>query len=306
MEFLVGDAAYRSEDFSRELLFQWGLHPVFPETSFSTARHGHLASTKGVPTCNCRLGKKAAKAPMRLEALTEYWDPAKRAKEGLDRGEWAPENGRLRWVCARTGSGGCGLRTYTKLTDDPRMHTVLPHAGPGSRAAMRKALLLRRNTVESVFAGLQYLGLGGTHDMRPKWADDYEHWWMVGLALLSMTAKRTAHLTRLYEYAEAEAKRLRVLSVPTLAKPNVGPGSWALETARAAREEWSEPVEAPDSWPVGGAEAEYRYFADHHELTEDELAAHRAIRRRKRAKAAAAKSAKEAATTGVSKGAEAA
>jgi hypothetical protein len=69
---------------------------------------------------------------------------------------------RLRWVCPnskpsrRSGSGIC-KGVETKPHDDPRLYTFLPRGGSHRHAALRTALLLRRNGVESINASLKNL-----------------------------------------------------------------------------------------------------------------------------------------------------
>lgn len=60
---------------------------------------------------------------------------------------------------------------------------------------MRSALLMRRNSVESVFSSLKNRGVGGKGQQRLKLIGDAAADWIMSLAALHLTAARLAHAT---------------------------------------------------------------------------------------------------------------
>lgn len=237
LEILVGDGLYHNDvEFLRELIFELGVQPCFPDTAGKYRADLEHVKTKGVPGCGC--GEL-----MKLKDVDPLLNAKSRAKKGMARGQMAPTGARLRWVCER----GLCKPTYTRPFDDPRLYTYLPRAGDHPRAALRSALLHRRNAVESYFARLHALGLGGKAN-RPAWAKDHEVDWLLGMGIVSLTARRLAHETGLYAAAEGEAEALGLMDQPSHAVPAPGPSEEELAAAQRDREGRLGPVSAPQTW----------------------------------------------------------
>lgn len=240
LETLVGDGLYHNDiDFLRELIFTWGVQPCFPDNSGAYRKDLEHLATKGVPECACG-------DLMKLKDVDPLLTAKSRAKKGIPRGQGSPTGARLRWQCP---NGLCGP-SYTRPFDDPRLYSYLPRAGDHPRAALRSALLLRRNAVESYFARLHSLGLGGK-GQRPAWAKDQEMDWLLGSGIVSLTARRLAHETGLYDLAEAEARRLRLLDQPSEVVPAPGPSELELARTRRERDRRLGPPEPPRTWASG-------------------------------------------------------
>jgi len=239
MEALVGDSLYdHSVDFARELVFNLGVQPVFPTGSEYASGLPHQA-TKGIPVCAC--GEEMTYKDTDGNLFTAK----KRARLGIPRGAPAPRrDGRLRWRCK---NGRC-RNASTRPIDDPRLYTYYHRGGDHRLAHLRAALLVRRNGIESIFASLKHLGVGGTDVNRPRWADDVEMDWLVSTALTFQTGRRLIHETGLYETAYEELDQLGLLQTPSVANPAPGPESALLRRVRDAREGELEPAAAPRSW----------------------------------------------------------
>lgn len=121
---LVGDSLYDSEMFCNELVFNWGIQPVFTKGRVHRKENDWTANSQdkerigvnGVPCCKHGL--------MRFAKKQDYWDADKRRENGLDRGLPAPtKNFRIRWKCT---AGICGEEsTYPK--HNARLYTLYPH-----------------------------------------------------------------------------------------------------------------------------------------------------------------------------------
>ena len=243
MEVLVGDSLYdHSKDFAHDLVFKWGIQPLFPRAG-EYSRHLPHVDTDGIPVCAC--GELMAYK----DTDGRIYDARKRAKEGIPRGQEAPRlDGRLRWKCV---NGRCKMKS-TRPVDDPRLYTFYHRGGNHRLAFRRKALLLRRNAVESIFASTKHLGLAGKGVDRPGWADDDEMDWLLSCGLLYQTARRLVHERGLYEIAEAEADELGLLEQPSEDCPAPGPTAHELAGAREAREKVLEKPLEPRSWSGEG------------------------------------------------------
>jgi hypothetical protein len=234
---LVGDALYdQSKAFAHDLLFKWGLIPVFPRAGEYAASLPYVGSD-GVPHCNC--------GEMKLKDTDAFYTAKRRAKEGIARGQGAPRlDARLRWICPNKLCDPVTTRPF----DDPRLYSYLPRGGTSTKAALRAALLLRRNQVESIFASLKHLGLGGSKQERPAWACDEGMDWLLSAGLLYLTARRAAHAGDAYDKAHREAAELGLLEQPTTADPAPGPSEFELARARRAREGQLGDPEPPRTW----------------------------------------------------------
>lgn len=248
MEVLVGDGLYdKSKDFAHELVFGYGIQPIFPKTG-GYSRHLPHVATDGIPVCAC-------KEPMVFKDTDgNLFTAAQRAKLGIPRGQEAPRlDGRLRWKCA---AGVCKTKS-ARPVDDPRLYTYHHRGGDHKLAYLRKALMLRRNAVESIFASVKHLGLGGRAVDRPSWADDDEMDWLVSTALVFQTGRRLIHEGGLYERAHDELERLELLEQPTLQRPAPGPSARALAAELTLRWGAIEGEAAPRSWAAGGLAGEW-------------------------------------------------
>jgi hypothetical protein len=234
---LVGDALYdHSKAFAHDLLFKWGLVPVFPRAGDYAASLPYVGS-EGVPQCSC--------GEMKLKDTDAFYTAKRRAKERIPRGQEAPRlDARLRWICPNQLCDPVTTRPF----DDPRLYSYLPRGGSSAKAALRAALLLRRNQVESIFASLKHLGLGGTKQERPAWACDEGMDWLLSAGLLYLTARRAVHADGAYDAAHREAAELGLLAQPTTADP--APGPTELELARARRDRTGQlgDPEPPRTW----------------------------------------------------------
>jgi hypothetical protein len=210
MHTLVGDALYDQEEaFARELVFDWGLHPCFPRGGRVSAALPH-AATDGVPTC--------AHGLMHREKVEGFPDADWRARTGTPRGETARENkARIRWRCSIKDPACASQTTYPR--DNARLYTYLPRAGDSPAAVRRRALLYRRNSVESVFSTLKNRGVGGKGDQRLKLVGDPAADWVISLAALHLTAARVAHAVGGYADSYAAAECLGYLTEPTADDP---------------------------------------------------------------------------------------
>lgn len=245
---LVGDALYdHSEEFARELVFKWGIHPVFPEHGAYSSDYP-WAATKGVPACpDCG-------QVMKFRETEGFPTPYERRRKGLPRcGEWVRkvsgekvDDARIRWSCP---DKTCGATATTCPKDNPRLYTALPRDGGSNPANLRRALLSYRNVIESGFAALEDMGLAGEGQMRPKFAEDVEMEWLLSLGLMSRTARRLVHLSGLYDATYAEARADDLLSQPTLNTPAPGPANRTNAEALAWHNRHLALAEAPADWP---------------------------------------------------------
>jgi len=206
MHTLVGDALYDQEEaFARELVFDWGLHPCFPRGGRVSAVLPH-AETEGVPTC--------AHGLMHREKADGFPDADWRARTGTPRGETARvDKARIRWRCSIKDPACARATTYPR--DNARLYTYLPRAGESPAAIRRRALLYRRNSVESVFSSLKNRGVGGKGNQRLKLVGDPAADWVISFAALHLTAARLAHATGGYQDSYVAAERLGYLTEPT-------------------------------------------------------------------------------------------
>ena len=134
---LLGDSLFDSETFCFELVFSWGIQPVFAKGKEYGADNAWIAHSKdtsrrgrnGVPCCSHGL--------MRFLRKADYWDADKRAAAGIPRGDLAPTLAfRIRWQCA---VGRCPEQsTYPR--ENARLFTLYPQLGLDDLLAMDKVL----------------------------------------------------------------------------------------------------------------------------------------------------------------------
>ncbi len=242
MGTLVGDGLYQnSKELSHDLVFKWGIQPVFPSAKGDYKKAFPYVETEGVPTCRCE------KHPlMKLDEAEGFYTAERRAREGIPRGVEEPKGfgARLRWSCSN-GKGGCGETAQTRAFTEPRLYTYFPRQGLHPRATERKVLMWRRNAVESVFATLKNLGIGRDKFECPKWARDVTMEWLVTTGMLGIVARRMIHETGLYDKALAEADELGLLTPATIQNPSPGPDEVAVLEAREKREAELDPPILP-------------------------------------------------------------
>lgn len=244
MSAIVGDGLFQhSQQLSRDLVFKFGLQPIFPKSAKGFRQDLPHAESDGVPRCAC--------GEMRLRDTDGFYTAERRAREGIPRGVEAPDptKARLRWTCL---NDICKPVT-TYAHKEPRLYTFYPRGGDSERAIERRVLMLRRNAVESIFACFQNLGLGREKFDCPRWAKDVEMGWLLGAGMLGLTARRLAHDKGLYETTYAEAEGLGLLDQPTESCPAPGPDELTLARARRDREQILEPPVAPAGWGPDGS-----------------------------------------------------
>jgi hypothetical protein len=258
---LIGDALFdASAQFAAELIWKWGIHPVFQPHGTTGAQH-EWHKTAGVPVCGSGIDMKLDEAerfptPHQRRTRKEWRKP-----DGTwpRPGEWVRRNGgekvddaaRIRWKC---DPGLCGLckgeqaNATTYPRENPRLYTYLPRRGDHARAHLRSALGGMRNVCESGFAELQRMGLAGEGQERPRWAEDDEMDWLLSLGLMSRTARRLVHVNGLYEETLEEAQNTDLLTQPTVEHPSPGPPDRTPEEAAAWIAEWAARAQAPPGY----------------------------------------------------------
>jgi len=204
IEYLVSDREFSQDRrLSQDLEFRYAIHPGFPLRGDTFA--GQWGSSVGVPRC-------AAHGLMKLWQTDDFFSVRQRQMHGPRRGELtaAETAARIRWRCT---DPDCRTRpVYTRVRDDARLYTYLPHRGEHARVGLREALMCRRNSGEAVNAVLKGRGVGLPGQRHPKWiSSDREMEWLVGGALLGMTLRRSVHESGAYERALAEATSLHLL-----------------------------------------------------------------------------------------------
>ena len=220
MSYLVGDADYdHAEQFHIDLESRWSIHPVF-------ASHGQrMKGGHSIPVC--------AHGPMTFRHTDGYPTLSKRIAQGIPRG--APMD-----VSAARRRFRCTARRCPDVTqrflEDPRGHSFLPRHGDSPMSQLRAALLLRRNSVESLNALLKHLGLGGTGQNKLRTKRESTLDWLIQLGLLTITATRYIHHAGLYEPTREAAEQLDLLRYATPQAPNPGPDPLQLRRAEVELE----------------------------------------------------------------------
>lgn len=220
VEYLVGDRGF---DVPASLHLQleecYGIHLVTPwKSDAGNGGPGDL----GVPHCNCG----GELTPMKLVQSDGFWPAPKRRAKGILPGEHIDlkaSKARHRWSCT-----DCGNRENTWFSKDPRRHVYLPREGNDRRAALRSALLARRNAVESTFSLLQHRGMAGENVNVPRWVTSARQMtWLLGTALLGLTLRRLVHEAGLYDLARADMDAKGLIKL----RSNAGYGRNALAIA---------------------------------------------------------------------------
>jgi len=216
VEYLVGDSYFdHSKRFNRSLESCWSIHPVFPSHGASKSDSPY-ADTDGVPHCDCKL-------PMSRHSHDGFPTLAARQREGLRRGEPMDlEEARVRYDCPN----GLHKSVTVRPRENACLYTLLPREATsdnGTFHAMRVAMLLKRNRIESFFASLKHLGLGGKDQQRfrSKAEDTLE--WILAIGCLSITARTLLHDSGRYPGAVQILDDLGLLRVATPDAPAIGP-----------------------------------------------------------------------------------
>lgn len=222
-ECLVGDSYYdHSIQFARNLEFLWGLHPVFPLHGNRSDSASQFAATDGVPPCS-----HMPSGYMKRMKDDNFFAGISRVEKGVPRGAEPPRRDAfIRYACPEGICGNHNLYVH----DDPRRHTYLPIRGDHRKHFKRKALLPRRNVVESNFANMKMQGHFGPGRDRPIWAKTYrEACWAFMTPILGLALKRLAHESGLYDELYEEAESLGYLTMATRENPTPGPSAEELE-----------------------------------------------------------------------------
>ena len=143
----------------------------------------------------------------------------------------------------------------TRPRDNARLYTYYPRKGDHARAHLRRALLTRRNVVESIRAQLRERGLAGREAERAAWAEDQEMAWLLGTALLGLTARRVAWESGAYDFAYAEVDELGLLNQPSTTDPVPGPDELTLNRALRRRDQVLGEPQPPRSLTDNDADA---------------------------------------------------
>jgi hypothetical protein len=215
-EYLVGDSEYdRSARLALDLEARYGIHPVFPLRQNVGARW-EWAASDGVPQCSKH---GAMKRVQHDSADQKGWTVSRRNPrdaEAVKRGFDA----RTRWRCEGCARHGEKLTSTTYIKYNARLYTYLPRGGDHRLAATRKALMARRNIMESVNSTLKRRGIGEQQHHKVLWATRPIHMqWLIGMALLGMTLRREVHETDLYEQCAQEAWELGLTKIQPVTPP---------------------------------------------------------------------------------------
>jgi len=218
---------------------------------------------RGVPHCT------TCKLPMRLDGWADkFWSQKARlesmrkraagqlgpTEKSYARVEWVDreaQRARLRFIC-----DGCGCRAHVRPDDDPRVFSPMPWVGPepnslkgeSEAVALGRALLMRRNAIESWLAALQRLGLAGKGMERPAWARDHDMKWLLELGAAFLTLRKLVLVNGSYEFALGQAQALGLLKPLTRRSPGLVVDADALERAELAWENQVGPPRMPRTW----------------------------------------------------------
>jgi hypothetical protein len=204
VEYLVADRGFDQEELHRTLEECYGVHPVSPWKRNNEKTDGQ-PGTLGTPYCNCGTEPR----PMKLKQSDNFYGSAKRRADGIAPGTHIDlSEARLRWYCPRERPDGtpCLTSEDRYFLKDPRRHCFLPREGDHLwRIDMRKALLVRRNVAESIFAQIKHRGIAGRGTETARWVSSSEQMdWLLGGALVGLTRRRLVHETGGYDDAHRE------------------------------------------------------------------------------------------------------
>lgn len=208
MKYLAGDAEFDFTEYYDLLYKNYSIQGVFAARN-DNGEEFNKKYENGVPRC---CDTKAARGNGHDGLMTQmpgrgpegFMTPEKRAKLGIARGDEIDyKNERIRWECRH-----CGAKTTTRPKDNPRRFVLLPFAGDTKLAALRQALMLRRNTSECMFSVLKLRGVGLVGTQKAKWVQTMDEMsWLLGMTFVGMTVGRLAHADGTYEAALNDARR---------------------------------------------------------------------------------------------------
>lgn len=207
LEVLVGDKEFSlGKEFSRDLVFGFGVHPVFPLRANHGKGQPHRTNL-GVPYC------KRHDRKMSWKQLAKFFDPKKRRAEKLAPGVWCPTDTHMVWFCPecqaeleeqwKPGRKRTEFtRTYVK--NHPLLYTTMPMGGDSRAAYERKALERYRGRVESLFSAFKRRGNGHAGVGKCMWSETKrEAEWLNGGTLLGITLSQLVHKNGDYERESA-------------------------------------------------------------------------------------------------------
>ena len=203
-EYIVGDAAFDWTRLIFDLQHELGVTPVFPLRKTLSSKWD-WSEDFGVPRCSQHGLMKMIQAEgfNRRPSGRQPDENFAVAKQGCE--------ARIRWRCET-----CGVLVTTWMHRNARLYTKLPHAGEHQRAAMRIALMLHRNGIETVMSVLKRRGFGDDGHNKPRWATQQAHVeWLAATALLGMTLRREVHESGFYNQIANEAWRLGLVKRAT-------------------------------------------------------------------------------------------
>ncbi len=200
---LVADSTYDTEATCRTLVEDYSIQPIITrltprERTIPTRDGRRIKVIDGRPRCRC--------GRMRFHRREGFYLAEHRLRDGIARGEKMDNSkARTRWRCP---SGLCP-EVSLYFDQDPPGHTWWPRAPDSNPGAVRRALELYRNDIESTFANVKHHGIG-TRDQRCLWARDSGVQRLTRLHLSWQAARRLVHETGSYDFFAAEHRRLRL------------------------------------------------------------------------------------------------
>jgi hypothetical protein len=207
--YLVGDSEYdRKTRLAFDLQSRYGVVPVF-DLRATLGREWEWAANQGIPEC-------VKHGPMKLLQAENFMPKAVALAYEEDFEVAKRESGaRIRWRCESCQGEGVSVRANTWFRKNARLYTYLPRGGEDWRYALRLALMLRRNGIESINSQLKLRGVGGRSHFKAKWISRQPHMeWLCYLAMAAMSFRREAHESGLYAAAAAEAECLELVKEP--------------------------------------------------------------------------------------------
>lgn len=205
-EYLVADSEMdRKTHLAFELQERYGITPVF-DLRENVSRDFDWAESEGVPKCS-KHGhmhlEQVELEPYRAVPIVDKRGPEAAKRE---------YKGRMRWICKGCEAEGVTVRTETRIRHNARIYTALPRQGDNWRAALRQALMLRRNHSESCNSQIKIRGIGGRAHFKARWVTKQAHMeWLTYMAAIAPTLRREAHESGLYAQLVGEAEWLKLV-----------------------------------------------------------------------------------------------
>jgi hypothetical protein len=205
MDTLVLDAGFDEEPCCGELVERWSVQPVVTRAGVrrttQVMKSGRTVEImNGRPICP-RCG------PMRYHRREKFITPDRRQVLGLERGQLPPpaelKKARVRWVCKSDLCPPVDLFAH----NDYRDYNYWPRCPDTRQGAMRRALELSRNGIESSFSIVKHNGIG-TKENFPLWAQDAGIEWLVAMHCALRTARAAVHVSGDYAFLADEFREL--------------------------------------------------------------------------------------------------